>query len=589
MSRFVAPETSQKVEELMFATFGTTPSEEFLKVELSRYVPQLLGSDDEAVAEFVDYQRSVYIDGVTPTIGKPVASLNPTFIDTLDSIHVSKSGLKIYTRAAVKENGYRMQIHRGVDSVSAWTRQFTPYDLRMFPELKSAFAGLPLMIGDAELVSKHRSHLASFNTVQLRIPGVSFWPRRESSGLDPDVLEKYISDSTLFDSNGESLEDSMLTLSFHGLFAIAHPSTWEKPYEVQVENIISLCELPIDYERVDELLSQLEQFINSRKLNARVVERFLPKTHKQLVEYVEGNKQRGLEGTCIVQSFKTPEGTLVQGGRSVKVKTYETVDGALLGVYVRNKEDGCMPENITAGLIGLFDHSLGVYLPAMKVNLDPSGVQIKTEGQKERQSALRNDVVELLKGHVVEDGKIYTLYDTFLMEGKIVIKHLFKDVLVDFSIEEIITNLPVRSDLLDLFQIFQESREKWSAGSVKLTTVGQKFVASHLAFFEALARLDKRGQKRFFNYFSQGKEIKKLSAKLVKPQFVVHTMPPIVIETQVFDVKWGRSPYSAGFHSWYCESFCFNNVFAERVRFDKDIVTDLPTVHRIARVNTVKK
>ena len=65
MGRFVSPELGKKIQGVMFGdSFGTTPRELFLREELVRYVPQLIGKPDQAIAEFIEYQRAVYLLGV---------------------------------------------------------------------------------------------------------------------------------------------------------------------------------------------------------------------------------------------------------------------------------------------------------------------------------------------------------------------------------------------------------------------------------------------------------------------------------------------------------------------------------------------
>ncbi len=588
MSRFVTTDKSEKVKALMFGENTGNAAERFLEQELVRYIPQLVGRTDAEILDFVAYQREVYLHGKIPLLGRPVASLNPTFTDSTAGISFAGfSGSRYYTRASVKENGYRMQIHAGHVN-EAFTRQFTRYDLSMFPELAQTFKGLPAMIGDAELVNKRHLHLAGFNRVRLRIPDNTYWPKPGQTGLDQKVLANYLSNPALF-TEGESLPDTELTLAFHGLFAIADPKTWNRPREVQLKNMLSLCRLPVDYSQVDELLEQLAVYLREKSLNARVVERTVIYNHSQLIAYVAKNEGNGLEGTCVVQSVWNEQGKLIIGPRSVKIKAYETLDCVLLGLYLEKTEIGLTEENIKGALVGLCDNALGVYLPVTKVNLDPNGVQIKTAGQRQRLTELRSDLFSLVKERIDPEGRILTLYDVFLMQGKFVVKYLFGEgELKDLPFEEVISNLPARSDLVDLCETFRAEKKEFCAGTAKLNTVPRRFIAEHLVFFQAVEVLDKKRRSRFFGYFSKTKQIKVTSAKLAKPQVVVNVSEPVILETQVFDIKWASSPFPAGFHSWYGNSFCLNNCFAERVRFDKSTTTDYATVHALARMFTAK-
>jgi hypothetical protein len=291
----------------------------------------------------------------------------------------------------------------------------------------------------------------------------------------------------------------------------------------------------------------------------------------------------------VVQSV-WKHGKLVIGPRSVKIKAYETLDCILLGLYLRKTELGLVEENVIGALVGLYDEMLGVYLPAAKVNLDPDGVQIKTAGQKRRLQDLRKELVTLVPERVTPGRKVHTLHDAFRLQGKNVLKYLFgEDVSKKILVDEVLERLPARSDIAGLCEMFRAEKETFCGGTAKLVTVPRKFVYQHLAFFQAVDELDKKNRTRFLTYFGRVKQIKETSTKLVQPQVVVYTGLPIILETQVFDVKWGASPHAAGFHSWFGTSFYFNNCFAERVRHDKSTTTDYATVHSLARANTPKR
>jgi len=588
MGRYVTAETKSRVSGLMSQNASGAEAEAFLTRELERYIPQMAGWSEEAVERFMAYQRAIYLSGETPEVGRVIASLNPSFVDSVAAMIMSRPDGVIYTRASVKENGYRMQLHVGPVGVSAFTRQFTRYDLRMFPELAELFDKLPVMIGDAELINKPYRHLAGFNRVQLRIPNQTYWPKGGESGLPEEFLERYLSDPKFF-VNGKALPETEMTLAFHGMFAIADPSTWNKSRKTQMKNLIPLCQLPVDYRRIDEILDQLETFLKKKKLNARVVERVVVNDIDVLKAYITKNDEGGFEGTCVVQTSWNASGVPEIGARGIKIKSYESMDCALLGLYLADVPLGLTEGNLSAALVGLYDQALGVYLPAAKVNLDPNGVQIKTEGQRERLIALRKELAALAAEKAKPDQRVYTLYDTFLLEGKLVLKYLFKDRDTEaLGFEKVLEEMPTRSDIIGLFEAFSAERDAFIGGTVKATTVPKKFIALHLDFFRAIDVLDENGRKRFLSYFSRVKDIKATSSKFVRPQIAIDTEEPVILETLVFDIKFGASPYSAGFHSWYGDSFRFNNAFAERVRHDKKTTTDYGTVHTLARMYTPK-
>lgn len=579
MGKFVSNETSKRIFDLMFGQFGNTPGEEFLKRELARYIPQMIKWGDAEIVKFVARQRRIYLDGKMPKLGVPIASLNPTFIDSLESIKFKVEGKLVYTRASEKENGFRMQLHAMPRGEAAFTRQFTAYDLRMFPELKQTLQKLPVMIGDVELVNKRHKHLAGFHRVEKRIPGLRYWPRKGSSALPENVLMDYFDDRELFDETGWPREEFELTLVFHGLFAIAHSNTWNLSRSVQAASLIQLCQLPIDYKMIDAALDQLKIFCRRHGLNARVVRRRLVASQPALSRYVEEKEAAGLEGVCVVQTAFSGGAPSFAVGKSFKIKKYETVDAALLGLYLGKKSDGLAPENIKGGLLGLFDESLGLFLPALKVNFDPEGPQIKTAGQRERLTALRRELAEVIPERLTPDARVVTLYDVFLRQGEIALRQLFQGKFKSEALAEMMSDIPRGQDLEKMFAAF---------GREKNPPAVAKFLKKHESFFLALMDLRAAEIKRFLKYFAQSAAIKAVSAKLVKPQVVLNLAKPIVMEAKIFGIKWGLCPFPAGFHTWFGNSFQFNNAFAERIRWDKEAITDYATIFELARRNTVK-
>lgn len=588
MGIFVKDETAEKITAVMFANFGNTSAEEFLKKELARYVPQFLGKKDEEIKDFAEYQREIYVEGKFPVLGLPLASLNPTFVDSTEAIKFFSKEGEIYTRASLKENGYRFQLHNGAGAVKAFTRQFTAYDLRMFPELTAVYKQLPVMIGDAELINRHYKHLAGFNRVQARIPGTAYWPEKGSDQINSELLKKYFANKVIFRA-GMPIKEFEFTLSFHGLFAIAHPDTWDMPKKKQIASMIYLCKLPIDYKLVDELLDRLAMFVEKKKINARAVERKLIKNKKELDGYVEEKRSEGVEGVCVAQSAWNKDGSPSwEVGKSFKIKNYETIDMALMGIYLKKKDDGLNPDNITGCLLGLFDYALGEYLPAVKVNLDPTGPQIKTDGQRERLVFLRDEISKTACGLIDPEGKLIRLNDVYIRQGEIMLKHLLGEKAKPGMIEEIVGSLPRNKNLISLFQMYRADRKRFK-GEIKKPNIGESYIIKFREFFDEIIAMRKAKEDRFVEYFSRAPEIKKASARFVKPQFVVNTKKPIIVEAQIFDIKWGVCPFPAGFHSWYCDSFHFSNAFAERIRNDKSTTTDYETIYGLARAYTAKK
>lgn len=611
MSKRISDDVSGKIETIMFTNFGDSDAEHFLRKELVRYVPQFTGWKDDEILRFIEYQRDIWLKASMPEFGIPIACLNPTFVDSIDGIHVTSQGLEVYTRAAVKENGYRFQLHNPADpsKACAFTRQFTSYDLRMLPELAKLYEVLPVMIGDAELINKRHIHLAGFNRVNRRIPDMRYWPRKGTSTIEDELLAGYLADESMFVGK-MPIDEYELTLAFHGMFAIAHPETWNSSREVQTTNMISFCSLPMNYRKVDLMLDQLSAFMHEKETDARVVERKVVKTKPELAEIVRQNDDAGLEGTVVVQYAEDEEKKpSFKVGKSIKIKKYETIDTVLLGVYLSSKAEGLVEGNIEGALLGLYDDRLDKYMPVCKVNLDPEGVQIKTQGQRDRLTELRKALVIELQGKEDPEGKIVTLYDAYLEQGRAkltialennaqTLSRKTRGVAVKInpeSIERMFDTIPRGADFHDLVEEYNAHKHEYDAGTLgakKSSPKKESWVAEHKGILSEILWLkyqDRKAYRNIMKYFAKAPEIKAVSKKLAKPSYVASTAEPVIVETQVFQVEWGINQYAAGFHTWYCNSFRFNNCFAEHIRHDKSTTTDYATIYALARKNTVRR
>ncbi|MBI4148249.1 hypothetical protein HY490_03070 [Candidatus Woesearchaeota archaeon] len=589
MSVRISDEAEERIHDLMFRGFGSSQAERFLRQEIERYAPELRHRAQEEIASFVQYQRGVFLDGEVPVLGTPIASLNPKFCGAVEDIVLSMRGSDMYTRASIKENGFRLQLHNTTHPM-AFTRQFTRYDLRMFPELTATFPMLPLMVGDAELISRHYTHLAGFARVEKRVPQ-SMWPKMGAATVEDTLLDKYFADEELFEI-GKPRRDIELTLCFHGLYAISDPSTWELSKEKQFESLANVCRLPVDYRRIDGLLDLLDEFMARKNVNARVVHREQLRSKKALRVFVEKAFDAGHEGACVVQYSADEAGVpTFDVGKSFKIKKYETIDTALIGLILHDSSAGLREDNVTGAVLGLYDAWLQAYLPVCKVNLDPEGVQVKEEHQRNRLVPFRKNLVRVVERQPRGDG-IVTLYDAFLGQGQFLLRSLL-DPTTAVLVPEMLDSLPRGHDVLSSYEHYGSAQKEFDSGrgSKKSSTKQDQYVHAHLAVFQALDLLQRNnwsGFQRFVRYFGHAKELKSLSKKLARPQIVVSTSPPIIVEAKVFRIKWAANQYPAGFHKWYCNSFMFENVFAERLRPDKNTTTDYQTIYDFARRNTVR-
>lgn len=596
MGRFISKDREGRISEILFREFKDTAKDRFLRAELERYVPLFAKATEKEIISFADYTRELWTRKRMPELGKAIASLNPTFVDSIDNIVVAPHDYKVYTRGSVKENGYRMQLHIGpqepvlLPDASAFTRQFTRYDLRMFPELHSIFFRLPVMIGDAELINRKFKHLAGFNRVQERIPNMHYWPRKGELGIDDSFLEAYLN-SSLF-KEGYPKEDFELSLAFHGLFAIADPSTWYTQREVQLKNLISLCNLPVNYRRVDELLDRLAEFIEANQLNARVAERRIITNKNQLRSFVAENEKMDLEGTVVAQYATLNGKPSFKFAKSYKIKKYETIDTVLLGVYLDKKSEGLEEENMKGLLLGLYDEEFRCYVPVCRVNVNPYGVQIKTEGQRDRLVRLRAQLVDSLKDKYT-GGSIVTLYDVYIMEAKIKLQIMLQGKIDPDRIVDFMAEMPRNQDFLSLLGTYEKDIDKYNKVSKRRkSSKKDNWINTYKDILGAILDLRHENRNRYRhirNYFREFNKIRNTSRKLVKPQIIIDTSEPIILETRVFDIKYSLNPFAAGFHSYGLNSFKFNNCYAEFIRYDKITTTDYATIHRLAKMNTVKK
>jgi DNA ligase-1 len=86
-------------------------------------------------------------------IFQPIESMNPLYLGSLEE-ELFKEILATHngqTMAEVKEDGYRMQLHKKGDKIKAYTRSMNNILLELFPELHSSLNKLPNCILDCEI------------------------------------------------------------------------------------------------------------------------------------------------------------------------------------------------------------------------------------------------------------------------------------------------------------------------------------------------------------------------------------------------------------------------------------------------------
>lgn len=581
----ISPLRGQEIAEILFAEFGKSEAEDFLREELRRYIPELGRATPQEIGDFAAYQRALYLKGERPEMGRPIASLNPTFVDSLED--VVQDG--VYVCASIKENGYRLQLHNGQRKARAFTRQFKEFDLHMFPELLPFFSQLPVMNGDAELMNAQHPHLAGFNRLQDRVPP-GYLAVRENQRLDDDRLQEYFQRSV--ESRGKTIPLFIggkpqpgyeVTLSFHGLFALADPVTWKKSRKEQERSLISFCQLPINYEGVNHFLDLLEEYIKERQLPFRVVQRKVVHSPQELEKYVQQQFRKNLEGVCVVRSRQGDFSV----AKSVKIKRYETVDAVVLGFYMEKATDACTEKKVRGALLGLYDPEMQRYLPAFKVNLDPRGEQVKTKEKQEHLRKVRRELLEVTaeKVHRAERRQglgVSTVYEAFLFYGAKLLEEVAP--LLSEDIPPMLEHLPRGHDFLSLWELYASESKAYHAGK-RMRNKRDQFITDHQRVFGALTFLSPSRRKKVVTYFSKAKEMR--GKRLVKPHYGVDLQEPVLVEARVFNVRRSLGAFAAGFSpkDWQC--FDLSNAYLERLRQDKGTTTDYATLEKIARRNMV--
>ncbi len=575
MSKRISREKEGEISKILFKEFKKDPVFDYLKSQLKRYLPLMSKWAEAEIEEFAEEQIRIRVFGELPMdFFAPLPALNPSFIDSTDDIKFKGRRTWIST----KENGYRLRQHVHPEGITAFTRQFTPYDLRMFPEVD--FSSLPVMIGDGELINAHYSHLAGFNRVQERIPQ-AYWPLKGSDGLDAKKWKAYKALGVM------ERPELALTFAFHGLEVISDPETWDLPLEEQVNHLISLTKLPVDEAMVTYYLEKLQEYIIQKAMNMRVVPRREVHNRRELEEMINADEAMGNEGSVVVQ---------FSGGMDCasryKLKKYESIDMVLLGVRFKDPKQGLSAENMEEALLGLWDEEFDRYLPACKVNLDPDAVQVKTSGQKKRLVELREDIYRMLNGREEGDA-VATVKDVFLQEAQIKLK-IFLGI-EDYDTEEMFDKMPRGQRFSKLLDEYKSNREEYDSGlgSKKSAKGADRWIYRHrqvlsgVADFKPSAKVvGKIAPDDMVSFFDDYQDSREASGKLRKPHYIADTSEGnrILIEAMIFDIKYGKVGFAAGFHSEHLDSFNMTNAFPARIRNDKSEPTDYGTVHTLAQM-----
>jgi DNA ligase-1 len=225
------------------------------------------------------------------------------------------------TRAEIKEDGYRMQIHKRGGEVRAFTRSMNNYLLDLFPELETTLKTLPDCIIDTELIGEGIGH-SGFQAVKKR-----FRARISEKGK-----EEYL--------------QSDLTASFPVALRVFDTLYWEGQ---------SLLESTLEERRA------VTENISGRKIQPSVSNLISdPEELKSWFERLVGENYEGL--VC-----KDPSSLYSPGARNsewIKLKRAENLDLVVLGVYLDQENQS----QISQVLCGTYNPESKHYETLAKVN-----------------------------------------------------------------------------------------------------------------------------------------------------------------------------------------------------------------------------
>jgi DNA ligase-1 len=256
----------------------------------------------------------------------PIESQNPLFLGNTDTIFedvIKEHNGK--TAAEIKEDGYRMQVHKKGTEIRAYTRNMNAYVLDLFPELHKSLMALPdSTIIDAELIGRGKVGKAAYKAAQKRF----------RAKIKQENIEEYLT--------------SGLTTDFPLELKVFDTLCWQGK---------SLLGMPLSERRkVTESIDE--------KVITPSTQRIITNSDdlKNWFESLTGDNYEGL--VC-----KNPTSAYLAGQRTtdwIKIKRAETLDLVILGVY--NEKDA-----ISQILVGIYNPKESRYESLAKVNAKREG------------------------------------------------------------------------------------------------------------------------------------------------------------------------------------------------------------------------
>lgn len=251
----------------------------------------------------------------------PIESVNPLYLggaddDLYQRILQEHNGR---TFAEVKEDGYRMQIHKKGEKIMAFTRSMNEIILDLFPELMPSLKKLPDCILDSELLGDNRIGHEAYDSVK----------RRFRSRIGDKGKEEYLRSGII--------DDLPLTIK------VFDTLNWENN---------SLLDLSLEDRR------KYTEKIEGKKIKPSIKNEIVdPKNLQNLFEGLVEKRYEGL--VC-----KNPASLYVPGSRNtdwIKLKRAESIDLTVVGLYMAG-------DSISQLLCGSYNSKKGVFETLAKVN-----------------------------------------------------------------------------------------------------------------------------------------------------------------------------------------------------------------------------
>ena len=287
-------------------------------------------------------------------IFKSIESMNPIYLGVAEN-ELYQRILQEHgnqTFAEIKEDGYRMQIHKKGDKIMAFTRSLNSIMLNLFPELKLSLSKLPDCILDSELIGNEKIGHMGFDVVK----------RRFRSRISEKGAEEYL-------KSGIVKELPIALRVFDTLY-------WEGR---------QILNMPLNERRkYTENISQ-EKIKPSEKKDISN-----PNELQRLFESLVEEKYEGL--VC-----KNPQSIYLPGKKTedwIKLKRSECLDLAVLGVYLDKN-------HVSQILCGTYNPKKTCFETLAKVNAKRAGMN------KDLENLLRKHFVKECPSNVKLNPLIY--------------------------------------------------------------------------------------------------------------------------------------------------------------------------------------